>query len=204
MAKLIKFNDVTAVALAMSANWDGFWLLRLAGTETSVNAITARLVAREHREKKYETDVSIAQSEGDKPIAALKGQFKILKSKLNGVYLDAILCHTDMMAMSDNRDGFRIASFSPGRPRGFFSRLDNSLTISLKREWEDELWNYGLETWKKPNSKWYSDAKVPIALIDDSDSFGVNHYHVHTTTEYADAWKNIIRKIIGVPEQWPD
>lgn len=199
MTYLIKFGEnVKAVVSAMAGTYQGFSVLRMQGTETEVNAIAARLLSNEHREKSYETGVIINKPSGVSTVAAQKGKFKMVRTKLNNVYADAILMHTDFMSDNDTHEGFQILSFEPGIPLGFYQRLDKSLTLAIKPEWESELWEYGKREYKDSNNggKWYTSVNQPIAEM-DSSAFGVFCYEVRTEKQ-KETWKNIIKNILGV------
>ena len=53
MIHTIKFGLLSAILLDFVDSNDGFLYLRMVGAETAVNAIWARLSAREHRGKKW-------------------------------------------------------------------------------------------------------------------------------------------------------
>jgi hypothetical protein len=212
MIGTIQFNELSAMLLDFVDSKDGFLYLRMAGAETAVGAIWARLAAREYRGKKWGSAVSIPVAGRSYPeyVAAQKGvTYRTLRSRLPSGMVDLALIHPLLTVAEDNERGFYLLSYEAEMPPGFFDRLNKSLSIPLKPEWGAWLWELGqqpqsfltIETRKvmDPISGQYVDketltetTQLPIERL---RSLGrVRCYWVKCDGRYRAAWLQIIRQ----------
>src|SRR5687767_10875072 len=108
---------------------EDFLYLRMAGAETTVNAIWAYLSAKEGRGKKWGSQVRIPLA-GRSPqyVAAAKHiTYRTLRTRLPSGMVDLTLIHPLLTVAEDNPRGFYLLSYEEGRPPGFFERLNQVL-----------------------------------------------------------------------------
>jgi hypothetical protein len=210
MIGTIKFDELSAMLLDFVDSQDGFLYLRMAGAETTVGAIWARLAAREYRGKKWGSAVSIPVAGRSYPeyVAAQKSvTYRTLRSRLPSGMVDLALVHPLLTVAEDNERGFYLLSYETEMPPGFFDRLNKSLSIPLKPEWGAWLWELGrqsqsfltIETRKVMEEGQYVDkealtetTKLPVERL---RSLGeVNCYLVKCDGRYRAAWLQLIRQ----------
>ncbi len=124
---------------------EGVRFLRYVGDETVVNAIWARLVSKETREKAYTSGVTLSLPGQQYPenIALEKWTYKTLRTRLPSGLVDLALIHPMLTVSEDNEAGFYILTYSDGVPSGFIERLNRSLALPLQPEWAPWLLTAG-------------------------------------------------------------
>jgi hypothetical protein len=206
----INFGKLSAMLLDFVDSQDGFLFLRMVGAETAVNAIWARLSAREGRGKKWGSEVSIPLAGRSYPqyVAAQKHvTYRTLRTRLSSGMIDLALVHPILTVAEDSERGLYLLTYEQGLPSGFFDRLNKSLSIPLKPEWAPWLWEQGqkpqsflaLESRKVMEDGEYVEkpqlteaTQIPISRLDSLG--GVACYAVHCNGRYRDAWLQIIRQ----------
>lgn len=146
MIQTIQFNQLAAMCLDFVDHSDGFFYLRLVGAETTVNAIWARLSAREGRGQKWSSAVSIPLAGRSYPdyVAAAKGvTYRTLRRQLPSGMVDLAMIHPRLTVAEDTPHGFYLLTYDTGVPDGFFTRLNRSLSIPLQPDWAAWLWELG-------------------------------------------------------------
>ena len=213
MFERIEFDSIQAMLLDFVDQGDGFLYLRMVGEEPSVNAIWARLSARETRTKKYSSHVTIPTSDqtGTVYVAAQKARYKTLRTRLPSGLIDLMMVHPRLTVAEDSYKGFYLLTYDTGTPVHFFDRLNRTLSIPLQPDWADWLWTVGQQeqsfstiikrTVKEggievEKSLFEEVARLPIKPLDRMGSAQV--YSVRTAEYYRDAWLQIIRTELDV------
>lgn len=215
MYATIKMKGVEAICLDLVDNRDGFLYLRMVGAEVAVNAIWAKLSARDRR--KYGAGVEVHKS-GEKYATHINAQkhvtYRTLRSRLQNGMVDLAMIHPILTVTEDNSDGFHLLTYDEGTPAGFFERLNKALSIPLKPEWADWLWTEGRKYQKirlmKTEKVWEDrqlvkrtepkDVEImPISRIVSSDNIGdVGCYQIFVAGEHREAWLHLIRTQLGL------
>lgn len=214
MIHTIQFGLLSAILLDFVDSRDGFLYLRLVGPETTVNAIWARLAAREYRGQKYSSEVKIPVAGRSYPeyVAQQKHvTYRTLRSRLPNGMIDLALVHPRLTVAEDDQQGLYLLTYEPDVPTGFFERLNKSLSIPLKAEWATWLWQQGqqpqsfstLETKKVMEDGQYVEkphlteaTQLPINRLTSLGS--VACYSIRCNGRYRDAWLQIIRQQLGL------
>ncbi|MEW5957711.1 MAG: hypothetical protein AB1801_08315 [Chloroflexota bacterium] len=214
MLHTITFNELSAILVDFVDSSDGFLFLRIIGAEPAVNAIWAKLSGKEGRGKKWASEVSIPIPGRSYPqyVAAQKHvTYRTLRSRLPSGMVDLVLIHPFLTVAEDTERGFYLLSYEDGVPPGFFARLNKSLAIPLKPEWELWLW----ELSRQPQSfltlqtrrVWADGQQVektelteitetPISRL---SSLGqVACYSVRCNDRYRVAWLHFIRQQLNL------
>lgn len=210
----IKFQEMNALALDLISEGGEFLYLRIAGNEPTVNAIFAYLMAKEHREKSWGSAVEIPTpgQRYNHGIAARKAPYKSIKTQLPNGLVDMAIFHTQLTVAHDSPAGFHILTHHNGIPAGFLERLNASLPIPIKPEWQAQLWEMGQQPHKfiiyETKTKGYGkDAKktteqslkVTTPIIPVTNKAGnLKCFHVHTDGDDRWAWYAIVQKILRV------
>jgi hypothetical protein len=215
----IHFQKLSAILVDLvdsSYTEGGFLYLRMVGEEPTINAIWSRLSAREYREKKYQTEVTVeipGQAYPDR-VAAQKVVYKTLRARLPSGLVDLAMLHPRLTVSEDNEQGFFLLTYETGTPTGFFARLNRCLSIPLKEEWADWLWREGQQqhTWLTIEGKevrsggqtseqeqLVQTAQTPIYRYEGQGR--VACYRVRTQGLHKEAWLKIIREQLdlGIP-----
>lgn len=214
MLHTITFGALSAILLDFVDHGDGFLYLRMAGAEPTVNAIWAKLSAKEGRGKKWNSPVQIPLPGQSYPkgVAAQKGTtYRTLRTRLPSGLIDLALLHPILTVAEDSERGFYLLTYEDGVPSGFFERLNRTLSIPLDPAWADWLWDQG----QHPQSRFtlrtqtiYENGQpveqeqllettdTPITRL---DSLGhVDCYRVRCNEGYTQAWLQIIRDQLGL------
>jgi hypothetical protein len=206
----ISFNELAAMCLDFVDHNDGFFYLRLVGTETVVNAIWARLSAREGRGKKWNSTVQITIPGRSYPeyVAAEKGvTYRTLRSRLPNGMVDLAMVHPRLTVAEDSPQGFYLLTYETGLPESFFTRLNRSLSIPLKPAWAPWLWELGQEShsrltlvtrsgWDggKPTEQTELTETTNLPVTRRSGLGSVGCYRVQCAGQYKAAWLQLIRQ----------
>lgn len=205
----ITFHQLSAILLDFVDSSDGFLYLRLVGAESTVNAIWARLSAKEGRGKKWTSAVQIPITGQSYPkrVAACKGvTYRTLRARLPSGMVDLAMIHPLLTVAEDSERGFYLVTYDQGCPPAFFARLNQCLSIPLKPDWAAWLWRCGQQSqafWSLKKRTRYEDHRpveveelveetaLPITRL---DSLGqVACYTVKCDGDYKAAWLQIIR-----------
>jgi hypothetical protein len=210
----IQFGLLSAILLDFVDSRDGFLYLRIVGPETTVNAIWARLAAKEHRGQKWGSEVTIPVTGRSYPeyVAQQKHvTYRTLRSRLPSGMIDLALVHPLLTVAEDSPQGLYLLTYDHDVPAGFFERLNKSLSIPLQPEWESWLWQSGqqpqsfliLETKKVMEEGQYVEkphlteaTQIPISRLSSLGT--VACYCVRCNGRYRDAWLRIIRQQLGL------
>jgi hypothetical protein len=214
MIYTITFHELSAMLLDFVDHGDGFLYLRLAGAETAVNAIWARLAAKEGRGKKWGSPVTIPLAGQAYPqyVAAQKRvTYRTLRARLPSGLVDLALVHPCLTVAEDNQQGFYLLSYEDGTPSGFFERLNRSLSLPLKPAWADWLWAGGQQAQSFPiletrrvlvdgqpveKPELVQAHETPISRM---DSLGeVVCYTILCHGRYQQAWLHLIRQQLNL------
>lgn len=205
----IEFGNLSAMLLDFVDHTDGFLYLRLAGAEPVVNAIWAKLSAREGRGKKWGSEVAIPIPGRSYPqyVTAQKSvTYRTLRTRLPSGLIDLALVHPQLTVAEDRPKGFYLLTYEAGLPTDFFGRLNKSLSIPLKPEWATWLWKLGQQAHSRltlsTRSVWEQGQEVekteliettetPISRLDSLGT--VACYRVQCGGRYKDAWLHLIR-----------
>ena len=209
MIHTIEFGTLSTMLIDFVDSGDGLLYLRMAGNEATVNAVWAVLSSKEHRSKKWSSPVKIpvpgqAYTKG---VALQKGVvYKTLRTRLPSGMIDLALLHPRLTVAEDAPSGFYLLTYDEDIPVGFFERLNASLSIPLKAQWEVWLWEQGQRPQTrqalKTNTVWEDRQRVEKTELAESletpiqrlDSLGqVICYSVHCDGSYRTAWLQIIR-----------
>lgn len=208
-----RFKKLTTAVLDFVPDDDGFYYLRMVGFEIVVNAIWARLSARDSRGPAYSSGVSLCSGDGyEKGASAGKGvRYRTIRSRLPGGMVDLAMIHPLLTVSEDSLAGFHLLSYDEDIPRGFFHRLNRSLAVPLLPEWEIWLWSAGqeLQSFKslKKDYTWNAGERVETEVltevdltpIQSKDGLGeVRCYQVVCCGKYREAWLKIIREQLGL------
>jgi hypothetical protein len=185
----------------------------MVGTETVVNAISAELVSKGRRGKRWESNVSLhIPRPGGQHVESVVGQkganYRILRTRLSNGIVDVAIVHSLMTVVEDTEQSFYLLSYEGGIPAGFFHRLNRVLSLPLKPEWEPWLWEQGQKAreiqFLEPRTGWESGgyevkklklmrlSLTPITRLNGLGS--VTGYIVYCSGRYKEAWLDIIRK----------
>lgn len=214
MMHQICFDKLSAVLLDfVDGGSDGFLYLRMIGPEPTVNAIWARLMSNEARGKKWGSGVQIPIPGRSYPeyVAAQKGTYRTLRSRLSSGLIDLALIHSILTVAEDSPQGFYLLTYEEGVPAAFFARLNHSLALPLKAEWAAWLWQLGqqpqsrltLETKTVYESgksveqeKLTETTEIPISRRSNLGTVGC--FQVMCGGPYQDAWLQIIREHLAL------
>ena len=209
MIHTIEFKSLSAMMLDFVDQNDGLLFLRMAGPEPTVNAIWAKLSAKDSRGKKWGSDVSIPLPGQSYPqyVSAQKHiKYRTLRTRLPNGMIDLALLHPLLTVVEDNEYRFYVLAYDDGMPASFFDRLNAVLSIPLKPEWASWLWQTG----QQPQTRFTIQTKTEYEngeevekhqLTETTDipitrlkSLGqVACYSVICSGTYRDAWLQIIR-----------
>ena len=214
MLHTIKFNKLSAILFDFVDSNDGFLFVRLVDTEPVVNAIWAKLSARNHRGQKWGSPVSIPIAGRSYPeyVAAQKGVvYRTLRTRLKNGLVDLAMIHPRLTVAEDNQQGFYLLTYDPGVPTSFFERLNRCLALPLKPEWAEWLWTAGQqpqtfsllkqETVRQDGQPVEQSTAVEVTEtpIRRLSSLGqVACYSVHCAGPYRAAWLHILRRELGL------
>ncbi|MCG3209302.1 MAG: hypothetical protein FOGNACKC_02923 [Anaerolineae bacterium] len=205
----IRFGRLAAMLVDFVDQPDGFFYLRLAGPEPTVNAVWAYLAGRDRRRHKWQSEVTIPRSGQAYPLRVLAETgvtYRRLRTALPSGLIDLALIHPRLTVAEDSEWGFHLLSYDEGCPPAFFARLNQCLSIPIQAAWTDWLWRCGQQpqaTWSLKTRTRY-DGRQPVEveeLVEDSvqpirrlDSLGqVACYAVECHDEHKAAWLQIIR-----------
>jgi hypothetical protein len=214
MINTINFNDLSAMLLDFVDGSDGFLYLRMVGPETTVGAIWAKLSARDGRGQKWGSEVRIPRPGRHYPdyVAAQKHiTYRTLRTRLPSGMVDLALIHPALTVAEDNQRGFHLLTYAEGLPPGFFERLNQTLSISLKPEWSTWLWAQGQQTQAFPvieiKSEYEGGQYVDKAYLTETTQTPISRltslgqaacYTVQCQGRYKQAWLQIIRQQLGL------
>ena len=210
----ITFNKLSALLVDFVDSGDGFLYLRMVGAEPAVNAIWARLSAKEGRGKKWTSPVQIpipGRSYPERVAAQKSVTYRTLRSRLLSGMIDLALVHPALTVAEDTKRGFFLLSYESGMPAGFFKRLNASLSIPLKPDWASWLWDKG----QQPQSRFTIQIKPvfeggqrveKMQVVETTDtpitrrqSLGqVACYAVRCDGSYKEAWLQLIRQQLNL------
>ena len=213
MFHTIEFGRLSAMLVDFIDHADGLWFLRWVGPEPTVNAIWARLSAREYRGQKWKTGVIIpilGRSYPERVGLAKQITYRTLRQRLPSGMIDLAMVHPSLTVSEDKPEGFYLLTYESGRPTGFYDRLNACLTIPLKPDWATWLWTKG----QRPFTRSVSNASEPgergAAVEDESPAEitvtpiievaglgSVACYRVKTGDRYKEAWLSVIRDQLG-------
>ncbi len=210
MISTIQFGLLSTMALDFIDHSDGFLYLRFVGDEATVNAIWAHLSAKETRGQKWSSAIKITTPGGTIPeyVAAQKRvTYRTLRTRLPSGLIDLAMVHPLLTVAEDTERGFYLLTYQDGLPAAFFERLNQSLSIPLKPEWAEWLWNQGQQsqTFQSLETRQVREGAKMVAktnLIQASEtpirqlkSLGmVAGYRVLCDGRYRDAWLHLIRE----------
>ena len=214
MIHTIEYGKLSAILLDFVDSSDGFLFVRLVDTEPVVNAIWAKLSARNHRGQKWGSPVSIPMAGRSYPeyVAAQKSvTYRTLRTRLPNGMVDLAMIHPRLTVAEDNKQGFYLLTYDPGVPTSFFERLNRCLTLPLKPEWAEWLWTAGQqsqtfsllkkETVRQDGQPVEQSTAVEVTEtpIRRLSSLGqVACYAVHCAGPYRAAWLHILRHQLGL------
>ena len=198
MLKTIEFDGLSAMLLGFIDEQDGFLYLRMTGQETAIGAIWSRLSGRKDRGSKWGSPVKIpSYSNYDFSVASYKNvNYRTIRTSLPCGMIDLAMIHPAITIAEDSPASFHLLSHDEGIPAGFFDRLNKCLSIPIKLEWTDWLWEQGKKEQNVPVLSKYSDEiqETPVYPIYELDSQGaVRGYRITTAGNYKAAWLQIIR-----------
>jgi hypothetical protein len=214
MLYTIQFDTLSAMLLDfVDGPGEGFLYLRIAGAEPTVNAIWARLMAKETRGKKWGSSIQIPIPGRSYPeyVAADKAVYKTLRSRLPSGLVDLALIHPCLTVSDDTEQGFFLLTYEAGPPVSFFPRLNKTLSIPLQPEWAEWLWVEGqklqawmtVETYEEQQGgqavegqRLVQTSQTPIHRYDSRGRSGC--YRIGTGGLYKAAWLQIIREQLGL------
>lgn len=210
----IEFKKLSTILLDFIDHNDGFLYLRMVGIEATVNAIWAKLSAKDGRGQKWQSPVSIPNSGNNysTSVVAQKGvKYRTLRTRLPNGMIDIAMVHPDLTVSEDNSKGFYLLSYDDGVPPGFYNRLNRCLQIPIQPEWTEWLWKYGLQTQSflklEPYTQWEAGQRVEKKRVVEAtrmpilkrDSLGtVFCYIVQCDEDYQIAWLQIIRNQLNL------
>ncbi len=216
MLNTIQFNQLSCIALDFVDDADGFLYLRMAGPETAVGAIWARLSARDARRKsKYGSDVQIPDKKNAHHPHYVSTQpgirYRTLRTRLPSGLVDLVMIHP-LLTVAENQGDFQLLTYQGDVPNSFFSRLNSSLPLPLKAEWASWLWQQGQQSqsWLMLEPKTIYEGRKPVkttALTEashtpiyrlDTQVGRVHCYRVRVDGPYKSAWLKIIRSHLGL------
>ena len=160
MFHTIEFGRLSAILVDFIDHTDGLLFLRLVGPEPTINAIWARLSAREYRGQKWKTGVIIpipGRSYPERVGLAKQITYRTLRQRLPSGMIDLAMVHPSLTVSEDKPEGFYLLTYESGRPTGFYDRLNACLTIPLKPDWAAWLWTQG----QRPFTRFVNDAREP-------------------------------------------
>lgn len=206
----IHFGKLSALLVDFVDQPDGFFYLRMAGAEPTVNAIWAYLSAKDSRRQKWSSAVQIPAPGKSYPhrVAAEKSvTYRTLRARLPSGMVDMAMIHPRLTVAEDNEQGFFLLTDETGVPTGFFARLNKCLAIPIRANWTDWLWIQGQQLqvrWTVQTETHY-EGNQPVEtqeLVETSerpitrlDSLGqVACYRVTCAGESKAAWLQIIRQ----------
>lgn len=208
----IHFEKLSALLVDFVDQPDGFFYLRMAGAEPTVNAIWAYLSAKDSRRQKWSSKVQVPGKPYPRRVAAEKSvTYRTLRARLPSGMVDVAMIHPRLTVAEDNEQGFFLLTYETGVPTGFFARLNKCLAIPIRADWTDWLWTHGQQLqarWTVQTETRYEGGQ-PIeseALVETSerpitrlDSLGeVACYRVACAGEAKAAWLQIIRHNLGL------
>ncbi len=167
MIYTIAFKKLSAMMLDFVDHNDELLYLRMVGIEPTVNAIWAKLSAKESRGKKWGSDVSIpidGQSSPQYVTAQKSVTYRTVRTRLPSGMVDLALIHPCLTVAEDNRRGFYSLTYDDGVPSGFFDRLNRCLAIPLQPAWTAWLWEQG----QQPYSRFTIEPGQLAALVGPS------------------------------------
>jgi hypothetical protein len=211
---IVRFQELSAIALDFIDDNNGFLYFRMAGLETVVNAISAQLLAKDKREKRWDNGVAFYTS-GAAPALSVAGQkavnYRVLRTRLPGGAIDMAIVHPHLTLVEDTSERFYLLSYEAGIPANFFGRLNRVLSIPLKQEWTPWLWNEGrrLQSWPdlEPAPLWggrRSETLLQVTWLDATPIDIVHNqglatcYLVRCSGRYKDAWLHLIRQQLNL------
>ncbi|MCB0176458.1 MAG: hypothetical protein KDJ97_38525 [Anaerolineae bacterium] len=209
MFHTIEFGRLSAMLVDFIDHTEGLWFLRLAGPEPTVNAIWARLLAREYRGQKWKTGVIIpilGRSYPERVGLAKQITYRTLRQRLPSGMIDLAMVHPSLTVSEDKPEGFYLLTYESGLPTGFYDRLNACLTIPLKPDWAAWLWTQGqrpltgsVTAAREPGEREgeveaESPAEITVTPIVAVTGLGsVACYQVKTGDRYKEAWLAVIR-----------
>lgn len=179
MLHTITFGALSAILLDFVDHGDGFLYLRLAGAEPTVNAIWAKLSAKDGRGKKWNSPVQIQIPGQSYPkwVAAQKGTtYRTLRTRLPSGLIDLALLHPALTVAEDSERGFYLLTYEDGAPSGFFERLNRTLSIPLDPAWADWLWDKGQQPQSRFTLRTQTEYERPAG---GERAVGRDHEHPH-------------------------
>ena len=209
MYATIESEGSQIIVLDLVNQYGGFLFFRIVGPEVAINATFAKMVAKKPKTvivkqpgETYGTHVS--------PERYIR--YKSFRSKLPNGMVDLAMIHPVLTVTEDSPEGFYILTYDDGVPSGFFERLNKTLSIPLKPEWESWLWEKGQEqvkwtgiqddrVWEdgryvnKPESQAFSD--TPIVSV-SSEIGDISCYKVDTGGKSKEAWLTIVRQELAL------
>lgn len=214
MYHTITYGGLTALLVDFVDHHDGLLFLRMVGEEPTINAIWARLSARDYRGKKYNSGVTIPRPDSHIPQYVglqKRTHYKMLRTPLASGLIDMVLLHPRGTVGEDDYRGFYLLTYAQGTPAGFFDRLNRSVSIPLQPDWAEWLWQMGQQSQSfttivtkpvregtKEVEKTFYEA-VSVATITPLDSIGtVQAYKVRCDEQYREAWLQIIRQQLNL------
>lgn len=213
----IRYGKLSAMLLDFVDHGDGFLFLRLVGPEPVVNAIWAKLSARNPRGKKWSSPVQIPIPGRGYPeyVASQKQvRYRTLRTRLHNGMVDLAMIHPCLTVSEDSEAGFFLLTYASDVPESFFARLNRCLSIPLKEEWAGWLWDNGQQpqSWLAVESQEETEngetverqhlVQTSQTPIERYQSYGqVACYRIRTGGDYKTAWLQIIRQQLklGIP-----
>ncbi|MEM7034074.1 MAG: hypothetical protein AAF629_31325 [Chloroflexota bacterium] len=206
----INFETLSAILVDFVDSQPGFLYLRMVGDESTVNAIWARLSAKEYRGQSYSSMVriSLTGQKSTEYVSAQKGvTYKTLRTRLPNGMIDLAMIHPQLTVAEDNDQGFYLLTYEIELPAAFFDRFNRTLAIPLKPEWAEWLWSLGqqeqsfttivakpvYEGGQRVEKQVYES--VAVTPICPKDGLGTAQvYRIYCAGHYQEAWLQIIRQ----------
>lgn len=194
---------------------DGFLFFRIAGPETTVNAVQAYLSRHDPKRHKHDSKVLVWPAWGKRDPAHVmteKGwRYRTIRKRLPSGAVDLAMIHPRLTLAEDKKDSFLLLTYDSGVPVNFFSRLNRILPIPLRPEWASWLWEIGQQshTWRTLIKRQvYQDGDYVLKdeLVEETrtpitefESLGkARCYEVLGGGLYEECWLQIVRKHLGL------
>jgi hypothetical protein len=214
MRHTINFKELSALLVDFVDAGDGFLYLRMVGAEPVVNAIWAKLSARDGRGQKWGSEVTIPIPGRSYPqyVAAQKRiNYRTLRTRLPSGMVDLALVHPLLTVAEDNQQGFYLLTYEQGVPASFFDRLNRTLPIPLKPDWAGWLWELGCQPQSflslQTRQVWEGGQQVEQTDLTEITETPVSRlpglgqvacYTVRCAGRYREAWLQIIRQQLNL------